>query len=309
MAIGNKYRPDYVAPPGLILREHLEARGQSPEEFARDCDRSPEFIRGLLAGESALDEATAQRFEDLLNLRAYIWLRCEAGYRRHLSRQAEARRVAATSNWSESFPIKELVKRGAIEKPESEADAVFRLLHFFEVWTPAEWQEMYGAGSVIYSRLPQCSGETARLAAWRRIGELEAEWQRGSDYNAASFLDALTRIRRLTGQPPVAVWPQAVQLCNDAGVVLTLVKPFAALDLRGSAWRLSSRQAIIQLGNPRQPAGRLWQTFFHAAAHLLLHSNPCDGNFFIDPDSRQNADVENEANRWVSDFLLAAASA
>ena len=84
----NRYSPDYRIPPGWVLEEHLEARGISPEEFARRCDRSPEFILKLIAGEAALDEETARRFEKLLGLAAYIWLGIEAKYQNHRGQQA-----------------------------------------------------------------------------------------------------------------------------------------------------------------------------------------------------------------------------
>ena len=114
MAAGNQYRPDHAVPPGGILKAYLEVREQTAAEFARDLGRPPEFVKGLLTGATALDEATAQRLDELLDMRAYIWLRIEASYRQHLSRVAEAKRVAhspETAEWSKAFPIKELARR------------------------------------------------------------------------------------------------------------------------------------------------------------------------------------------------------
>ena len=331
MAAGNQYRPDHAVPPGRILEAYMEVRGQTLAEFAQDFGRPPEFVKGLLTGATAIDETTAQRLEELLDMRAYIWLRCEADYRNHLDRVAEAKRVAGspeTADWSKAFPIKELARRGVMQEPESPADAVFRLFHCFDVWTTGDWQVKYGPGSMVYSRRPRNRRETVLLACWRRIGELDAEWQECSDYTAAGFLDALARIRHLVDQPPVAAWPEAVQLCNNAGVVLNLVKPFADLDLRGAAWWLSPQQAIIQLGNYRPDAGSLWGAFFRAAAHLLLHTHPGHSDFFIQPNYDQpnynqpdgdasdeyagderSAGIDAEADRWVANFLAPAATA
>ena len=68
-------------------------RGISPEEFARQCDRSPEFIRELIAGEAPLDAETAQLFENLLGLAAHIWLGIESKYQDHLAQRAVSAKV------------------------------------------------------------------------------------------------------------------------------------------------------------------------------------------------------------------------
>ena len=79
----SRYNPDYRIPPGWLLEERLEVSGISPQEFARQCGRSPEYILELIAGETSLDEELAQRFEELLGLSAHIWLGIEEKYQNH----------------------------------------------------------------------------------------------------------------------------------------------------------------------------------------------------------------------------------
>ena len=85
------YEPDYVTPPGWLLEEYLEVRGLSQGEFAGLCGRSPELIAGIVAGEAAIDAATAAEFEQRLGLAAHIWLGMEQGYQEGL---AQGKRVA-----------------------------------------------------------------------------------------------------------------------------------------------------------------------------------------------------------------------
>ena len=86
------YEPDYVVPPGWLLKEYLEVRGMSAGEFAVLCGRSPELIAGIIAGEAAVDAAMAGELERTLGLDARIWLGMERGYREGL---AQGKRVAA----------------------------------------------------------------------------------------------------------------------------------------------------------------------------------------------------------------------
>lgn len=84
-----KWKPEYPIPPGLVLREHLEARSYSPAEFARHCGRSPELISEIIAGKAPLETKTALRFEKILGLDADIWTGIESQYRLFLVQEAD----------------------------------------------------------------------------------------------------------------------------------------------------------------------------------------------------------------------------
>ena len=80
------FNPDYAAAPGAVLAEYLAVRDLSAEEFARLCDRPPELIQGILAGETSVDPDTAGQFARILGLAAPVWLGIEQDYREHLAR-------------------------------------------------------------------------------------------------------------------------------------------------------------------------------------------------------------------------------
>ena len=81
------FTPDYAAAPGAVLREYLEVRGLSAAEFAGLCGQPVELVQGILAGETPVDPDTAQKFEQVLGLAAYVWLGIEQDYRAHLARE------------------------------------------------------------------------------------------------------------------------------------------------------------------------------------------------------------------------------
>ena len=90
MATTYEYQPDYAAPPGSVLKEHLAAHGLSHAEFARRCGRSAKLISEIVAGKAPVEPATALQFEKVLGMGARIWLGIEADYRLHQKRAAEA---------------------------------------------------------------------------------------------------------------------------------------------------------------------------------------------------------------------------
>lgn len=94
---------------------------------------------------------------------------------------------------------------------------------------------------------------------------------------------------------------KARRLCNEAGVALSLVKPLPKTRLSGAAWWLSSRRAVIALSARHRTDDHLWFSFFHEAAHLLLHSKR---NVFVDGANGGDDETEAEANEWAANFLV-----
>ena len=297
------YRPDYAVPPGWVLDEHLKSQSLSPAEFARRCGRSAKLISEIIAGKAPVEPKTALQFEKVLGLDANIWLGMEARYRLHLAREAEAKETRSAAVWAKTFPVKELVKRGKIEKPGSETDAVPKLLAFFGVGSVQVWHGRYEQMNVAYRHSRSFKSDRAALTAWLRLGEIEAEQQECADYNAARFKRALKEIRALTRAPVTSGLEKAQQLCNEAGVALAPIEPFRGTALSGAAWWLNRRKAVIALSARHKTDDHLWFSLFHESAHILLHSKKA---VFIDGTQAGGkvADIETQADQWASDFFV-----
>lgn len=297
----NQYRPDYAVPPGWILEERLGAHGVSHAEFARRCGRSPKLISEIIAGKAPLEPETALQFEKVLGVDASIWLGIEADYQLHRAREAESVESAKSSVWLKSFPVSELVKRGALSRPESDADAVSKLLSFFRVASVEAWHTKYGLANVAYRHSPAFKSDGAALATWLRLGEIEAERQACAEYDEARFKQALKEIRGLTRAPVGDALTRARAMCHEAGVALALVKPLPKTALSGAAWWLSPRKAVIQLSARHKTDDHLWFSLFHEAAHIVLHSKK---SVFVDGADEEIDEIEAEANRWAFNVLI-----
>ena len=296
----NQYAPDYAVPPGRVLDERLEVQGISHAEFARRCGRSPKLISEIIAGKAPLEPGTALQFEKVLGMDASLWLGIETAYRLYRAREAEA--AAVSAEWLKAFPVRELVKRGCFQKPSSDADAVSRLLAFFGVGSVEAWTAKYARANVAYRHSPRIKSDEVALATWLRLGELVAEGQECAEYSESKFRRAMREIRGLTREPIGGALERAQQLCNQAGVALAIIKPLPKTALSGAAWWLSPRKAVIQLSARHKSDDHLWFSFFHEAAHLLLHSKKC---VFVDGTNGGGAELETEANEWAANALVA----
>ena len=297
----NQFSPDYAVPPGWVLEERLEVEGISHAEFARRCGRSPKLISEIVSGKAPLEPGTALQFEKVLGVDASIWLGIESEYRLHRAREAEAQRAADSAEWAEAFPVRDLVKRGFFERPESDVDAVSKLLAFFRVGSVDAWTARYGLANVAYRHSPKFKSNEAALATWLRLGQIEAEGQECAEYSESRFRQATRNIRNLTREPMLEALQQAERLCNEAGVALALVQPLPRTALNGAAWWLSPKKAVIQLTARHKSDDHLWFSFFHEAAHVLLHSKK---GIFVDEANGNDAEQETEANEWASNILV-----
>lgn len=302
MATGiNQYQPDYAVPPGWLLEERLEVQGISHAEFARRCGRSPKLISEIIAGKAPIEPETALQFERVLDVDASIWLGIESAYQLLRARQAEAAHAAHSIAWMREFPVRELVGRGCMPRPESDLDAVLKLLAFFRVASVEAWTVRYGAANVAYRHSPSFKSHEAALATWLRLGELDAERQACAEYSETHFKHAVREIRGLTRLPVDEALGRARQLCNRSGVALVLIKPLPKTSLSGAAWWVAPRKAVVQLSARHKTDDHFWFSFFHEAAHVLLHSKK---NVFIDGTEDEIADLEAEANDWASNILV-----
>lgn len=296
-----EFNPNYAVPPGWILEERLELREWSQADFARRCGRSPKLISDILAGKAPIEPDTALQFEKVLDLDASVWLNLEASYQLFHARERENKQLEAAVGWYEKFPVKEMIKAGILSRTDNAREGVKSLLGFFGVGSVDAWEAKMGAGAALARHTPNLESNPEAVSVWLRLGELEATEQNCSEYEVAKFREALTKIRRLSRSKVEEFFPIMRQLCNDAGVAVVLTPSLKGITLSGAAWWLNRKTPVIQLTLRGKWNDRFWFTFFHEAAHILLHSKK---DTFIDGDKKNGAEWEEQADNWARDFLI-----
>lgn len=297
------YRPDYDVPPGRLLDEYLNELGISAREFARRCGRSAKLIVEIIAGKAPIEPETAMQFERVLGMGADVWLAMEANYRLRLAEIEDEKRLAEQAPWARRFPLAELRRRGAIGSAGSGADDARQLLAFFGVGSIEACRQRFDdVAAVSFRHSPSFDSNEEALVAWLRLGELAAENIECGDYDRARFLDALREARALTLKPLADALPSLTTACARAGVAFVVIKALPDIALSGISRWLSPRKGMIQQSLRHLANDHFWFTFFHEAAHLLLHSRK---TVFLDGNGHGGSGPEEEeANRWAANFLI-----
>lgn len=292
---------DWAAPPGWLVEEYLDHLGMSQAELARRCGRSRKLISEIVSGKAPVEPKTAIQLERVLGVRAQIWLGMEASYRVHVARQAETAELRKNAEWAKQFPLRELRRRGVIELAKATNDTVTRLLSFFGVASVNAWQARYGTLQAAYRHSPSFKSDSCALSCWIRLCEREAENQVCAGFHPVQFKEALRGVRELTTSPLADALERTGRLCNSAGVALALVKPLPKVALSGAAWWPTPRTPMIGLSGRHRTDDHFWFSFFHEAAHLLLHGKK---RVFIDGGKSGSEGIEAEANAWAADALI-----
>lgn len=306
------FAPDWVSPPGESILDLAEERGWTQVELAQRLGYTEKHVSQLINGKVPLSVDAALRLERVLGSTADFWLAREANYQRHKARLEAAERYASWASWLDELPLKELMASGAITKQRIDAKhkpgLVEACLRFFGVASPNDWRAHYGGMQMAFRRSHTEQSDLGAISAWLRLGEQQAEKLDGPKYDKARFEQALLAIRGLTCEAPEVFEPRLRGLLHEAGVLLVLVPAIPRAHVSGVARWLSPTRPLIQLSLYGKTNDKFWFTFFHEAAHLLLHANSKEDKrsvFLDDPNAGPSFDpMEHEANQWAGNFLI-----
>jgi len=295
------FQPDYTIHPGEILGETLQTRAISQSELASRCGLSEKHVSQIINGRASITSDTALVFEQVLGVRATLWMNLESNHRLQLARRNVQDRLASYGEWASRFPIQALTSLGWISKQSSEADRAQALLQFFGVASPDAWEKQYEKLAVAYRKSQAFQSSIESVSSWLRIGMLQAAKTSTETFDKSRFHRALGEIRCLTQLPVCEFEPRIKQLCSESGVVLVFVPELPKIRLSGATRWISSDKALIMQSLRHRKDDHFWFTFFHEAAHVLFHGKRA---VFIDEELMEDSEEERKADAFAANYLI-----
>ncbi len=300
-AVINRYVPSSVSLPGETLEETLEALDMPQAELAKRMGRPSQMVNEIIKGKKDITPETALQLERVLGIPASFWNNRQRQYDEALARQQESKQLEHQEAWLASFPVKEMVKLGWIERHDDTVLQIRAMLNFFGVASPSQWKELWNAKTVAYRKSNSFTADLYAVAAWLRKGELVAQEMPCRAYDESKFRKVLESARALTTEPPEAFVPELQKQCASAGVAVAFVPELPKTRVSGATRWLSSHKALIQLSLRYKSDDHLWFTFFHEAGHILLHSHSAT---FLEGIHKKPDKQEQEANQFAEGFLI-----
>jgi HTH-type transcriptional regulator/antitoxin HigA len=263
--------------------------------FARAIGIADSHLSGLLSGRETISIALARRISAAIGGPVEFWLARDGQYRDDLQ-------LVEADHWAESLPITQMVQFGWMDKPSNWHDRVSACLRFFDVSDVPEWQRTYGTllADARFRASDKVELDPIAVAAWLRKAELDVAELDCSDWNPTAFKTALEELRPLTRlSNPRTFLPPLIGTCAGAGVALTVLRAPAHCPVSGAARFLEGGRPNIVLSARYLSDDHLWFSFFHEAAHILLHQSSA---VYLDELERRAVRPANKDEREADDF-------
>ena len=295
-----RYKPENALPPGATLQEVLDERGMTQSDLATRTGLSTKHINQIIKGTAPVTAETAILLERTTGVAAVVWANLESAYQVDRSRAKEGERLVLDLHWLKSLPVAELVKKKRIRKTDSPVETLREMCNFFGVADKASWDALWQRPTA-YRRSRVFTSDPGAVAAWLRIGEIEAARISCQPFDKAALRAALDDLRGLTREQDPQVWtPRLRALCQEVGVAVVFEPEISGARVAGATRWIQPEKALIQLSLRHRWSDIFWFTFFHEIGHLLLHSKK--DVFINDPGPHSGA--ESEADAFAAQLLI-----
>lgn len=293
-----------LSPPGDTIQEHLDFIGMSQAELAERMGRPKEKINDLIKGREPITVPTAFQLENVLGIPAGFWLNSEKSYRKELYELNRQEELEKQYDWLGAFPVNQMRKLGWLPNTREKHVLVDSLLKFFSIASPQEWERIYidKEVSVAFRTSLAHTQSPHAISAWLRQGEIQAKEIEIAEFDKKRFKDNLATIKELAFLMPDDFTQQLQSICAKCGVAVVFTQNLPKAPISG-ATRWFHNKPIIQLSGRFRTNDHFWFTFFHEAAHIILHGKK---EIFLEnvEGTVIDQDKEEEANAFAARLLL-----
>ncbi len=255
--------PIEVFPPGDFIREEIEARGWTQEVLAEVLGVSPRLVNEVIVGKRRVTPETARALGKAFGTSAVLWMNLESTYR--LSRTEDVDdAVARRSRLHGDYPLKDMIKRGWVEKSSDIDTLEEEVLSFFGI---SEVGEIPATFAHAARKSTPCEAPTMAQCAWLLRARTLASHASAENYTKLRLEKSLGRLRDLMAD--VGQLAEVPSVLADGGVRLVLVEQLPGTRIDGAAFWLNAKSPVVALSLRFNRIDGFWHTLLHDLRHIL----------------------------------------
>lgn len=299
MSDRGNFNPDWYSPPGVTIRRVLCDLDIGIDDFAKSIEWSENETAELLDGRRTITLSLARKLKDVLGASTEFWITRDYNYRKQSRVSGPEER-----KWLRQLPIGDMIRFGWISPVPKPSEEVKVCLDFFGVDNIDTWHQEYleSPAMAVFRSSPSFDSRPASVAAWMRRGILEANRIDTKHWDSRGFRSCLNELRSLSRQKHPHVFLEELrERCANFGVAVVSVRAPNGCRASGAAKFITPNKAAIILSFRYRTDDHFWFSFFHEAAHLVLHTN---AGMFIDADWPTDHPAEKEANEFAANILV-----
>lgn len=291
-------KPAEVFPPGEFIEEELEARNWTQEDLARILGKPLPTINKIIRGKTSVIPDTAKKLAAAFGNSAQFWMNLEATWQLYNSDE-KADDVRERAAIYEMAPIREMVRRGWINKTSSQDELSIELCAHFGVGALDEIPTLRAAARSATSG--ECQPISPEQWAWMCRCRNIASLADAKSYRQKNLRDCIPELVALSNEPEqVRLVPK---ILREAGVRLVVVQHLKNTRLDGGALCRNDTEPVVAVSLRYGRLDNFWFTLLHEIVHVLEK----DG---VSADSEianigENIDAREErANRVAATWLI-----
>jgi HTH-type transcriptional regulator / antitoxin HigA len=302
LMVDTDFVPRWASAPGDTIKAALDEQRLDRHSLAEALALSDEELDALLQGDIPLTIRLAEHLSSTIGGSIEFWMTRDGQYR------ADRSRVVADA-WAQRMPIGDMATFGWIASDVDDwVGQIEVCLRFFDVETPEVWEtdrEALAERTRFRSSRALDADEFA-VAAWLRQCEIELSQIPCRAWDTDAFARLLPELLPLTRvRDPRLFLAELRTRCAEVGVAVGVVRAPRGCPVSGAALQLANGQPGIALSGRHRADDHLWFTFFHEAAHLLLHGTDALYLDEIEPDSDPPPSADEvEADNFAGTLLV-----
>jgi len=255
--------PIEVFPPGDFIREEIEARGWTQEVLAEVLGVSPRLVNEVIVGKRRVTPETARALGEAFGTSAVLWMNLESTYRLSQTKGVDDA-VARRSRLYDEYPLKDMIKRGWVEKSSDIDTLEERVLGFFGISEVGETPATFAHAA---KKSTSYEAPTMAQCAWLLRARDLASSVSANNYTETRFKKSLERLKALLQD--IGQLAEVPKVLADGGVRLVLVEQLPGTRIDGAAFWLNAKSPVIALSLRFNRVDGFWHTLLHDLRHIL----------------------------------------
>lgn len=289
--------------PGSVIKRELEARGWTQVDLAFILGRQQPEISAIISGKRSISPELAHELAAALGQDAHYWLSLEASYSASKVTPKDEK-ISKRLKLYESYPIRELMKRGWIE-PTDDIDLLEkRVCEFLSVNSIDEKPRINYAArkSTTYSDI------TPAQAVWIIRLTRMARYVSAARFTDRTCNEALEKLRLLLKDPEEV--SHVPRILSASGIRFVLLEPLPSTKIDGVTTWLDRQSPVIGISLRLDRIDGFWHTLLHEMHHVKHHEgqeNPILDVNLVGEDAKYIGDqpeMEKRADIFAANFSI-----
>lgn len=301
------FTPNWASPLNDTISRLMTCSDLSIDELAARLEWPEESLLDILEGREALSVELATSFSKEFGSTPEFWKARSEQYFESTERLEKDRNRDNEPGWGATFPAQSMRKLGWIPNGSRGRQLTKDILRFFGCNSIAEWRHRYSTGIGEVAFRTSFAYETDELAtlAWLRAGEMYAKELTVSDFSHEQFCRIIGSLKKYcVYKHPRVFFGKLQNSCAKVGVRLVSSKAPKGCRASGASWISDDGKPVILVSFRHLSEDHFWFTFFHEAAHVVLHDPAHIDVDGADPSPLADTEHEKQADNFAENTLV-----